>query len=96
MVEDSTVEIHHLARLMTVLPCSILVRPFLMKPALVLSPTFSRETQSGFFFQRGNAIFRPLQGCHKAEKADEVCVAQGTDSGPTSRYYRETEGFSLH
>lgn len=52
MVEDSTVEIHHLARLMTVLPCSILVRPFLMKPALVLSPTFSRETQSVFFFSR--------------------------------------------
>lgn len=96
MVETlETVEIHHLARLMIVLPCSILVRPFLMKLDSALSPTFSRETQNGTF-QRGNAIFRPLQSCHKAEKADEVCMGHRTDPGPMSRYYRETEGFSLH
>lgn len=95
MVEDSTVEIYHLARLMIVLPCSIQVIPFLMKLGSVLSSTFSRETQSGTS-QKGKAIFRPRQGFHKAEKADEVCVAQGTDPGPMSRYYRETEGFSLH
>lgn len=66
-----------------------------MKLGSVLSSTFSIEKQSGTS-QKGKAIFRPLQGFHKAKKADEVCVAQGTDPGPMSRYYRDTEDFSLH
>lgn len=60
--------------MMTVLPYSMLVRQFLMKLGSVLSPPYFNGTQSGTF-QRGDAIFRLLQGYHKTQEADEVCVA---------------------
>lgn len=66
-----------------------------MKLGSVLSSTYFSGTKSGTF-QRGDAIFRLLQGYHKAGEADEVCAVQGTEPGPTGEDYRETERFSLH
>ena len=69
---------------MIVLPCSTLMRPFLMKLGSVLGSKYFRGIKSTF--QRGEVIFRLLWDYHKAKKADEVCAGQGTEPGPNGGY----------